>query len=260
MARFPPEQRAQILAMQQRLREQQAQQQQAMAAPPPPPLDPALQALLDSNYQPVSLSLPDEDRMTVVCKEHGDVTCEKCGTDFASLNELAEQLNTAFGKDGVPPPPPPPNQPGMPNGGPRTQRMTKFKDEGNTMFKKGQHALAAKQYTNALDIAASRPPWEPHVILREELAMVLSNRSAAYVADNELDCGLWDADAVIGLKRPWSKGHFRKAKALMGMGRYQEAKEALELGLSFDPDSEEMKKTVEDIERMSEKDNKAVVA
>ena len=46
---------------------------------------------------------------------------------------------------------------------------------------------------------------------------------------------LVDAEAVINFKRPWSKGHFRKAKALMKMERWHEAKDAIELGLTFEP-------------------------
>ncbi len=71
--------------------------------------------------------------------------------------------------------------------------------------------------------------------MREELSMVLSNRSAAHAAAGDYLSALVDADAVIQLKRPWSKGHFRKAKALVEFGRLQEAKEAIQLGLQFDP-------------------------
>ena len=69
----------------------------------------------------------------------------------------------------------------------------------------------------------------------EELSTVLSNRSAAYAANGDYVGSLVDADVVIQLKRPWSKGHFRKAKALVGLGCLQEAKEAIQLGLSFEP-------------------------
>jgi translocation protein SEC72 len=71
--------------------------------------------------------------------------------------------------------------------------------------------------------------------LREELSTVLSNRSAAYLESGDLVSALTDAEAVIQLKKPWSKGHFRKAKALMALGRMTEAKEAVQYGLQFDP-------------------------
>ena len=43
---------------------------------------------------------------------------------------------------------------------------------------------------------------------------------------------------VIQLKRPWSKGHFRKARALMKLNRYTEAKEGIQLGLSYEPNNQ----------------------
>jgi translocation protein SEC72 len=53
-------------------------------------------------------------------------------------------------------------------------------------------------------------------------------------AGNHLDA-LVDAVMVIGMKRPWSKGHLRKGKALLALGRPEEAREAIRLGLSFEP-------------------------
>lgn len=87
----------------------------------------------------------------------------------------------------------------------------------------------------AASIAVQRPPWENQAIMREELAAVLSNRSAAQYEQGDLLGALVDADQVIGLKRAWSKGHFRKAKALLAMGRLKEAKDAIDLGLAFEP-------------------------
>ena len=71
--------------------------------------------------------------------------------------------------------------------------------------------------------------------MREELSTVLSNRSAAYLESGELVYALTDAEAVIQLKKPWSKGHFRKAKALVALGCPAQAREAIQYGLQFDP-------------------------
>ena len=90
-------------------------------------------------------------------------------------------------------------------------------------------------YTMAASVASQRLPWEPAKLMQEELSTVLSNRSAAYAAAGDHVGALVDADLVIQLKRPWSKGHFRKAKSLVGLGYLEEAKEAIQLGLSFEP-------------------------
>lgn len=71
--------------------------------------------------------------------------------------------------------------------------------------------------------------------MREELSTVVSNRSAAYFEAHDYIAALADAETVIQVRRPWSKGHFRKAKALLGLGRYKEAADAVKLGLSFEP-------------------------
>ena len=80
-----------------------------------------------------------------------------------------------------------------------------------------------------------RAPWEAQQLLREELSTVLSNRSAAHFENGDLISAITDADAVIQLKKPWSKGHFRKAKALIALGLLPQAKEAVQHGLQFDP-------------------------
>ncbi|CDO69657.1 hypothetical protein BN946_scf184851.g45 [Trametes cinnabarina] len=100
----------------------------------------------------------------------------------------------------------------------------------------------------AASIAVQRPPWEAQQLMREELSMILSNRSAAFYEAGDFVSALVDAETVIQLKRPWSKGHFRKARALMKLDRYQEAKNAIQLGLSFEPNNPEMSQMLADID------------
>jgi translocation protein SEC72 len=71
--------------------------------------------------------------------------------------------------------------------------------------------------------------------MREELSTVVSNRSAAYLESREYVAALADAEMVIQLRRNWSKGHFRKAKALVAMEILDEAADAVKLGLAFEP-------------------------
>lgn len=92
-------------------------------------------------------------------------------------------------------------------------------------------------YTMAASIASQRLPWEPSQLMREELSTVLSNRSAAYTAAGDYVGALVDADFVTRLKRPWNKGWFRKAKALLELGQPEEAREAIQLGLAFEPNN-----------------------
>lgn len=89
----------------------------------------------------------------------------------------------------------------------------------------------------ASSIAVQRPMWESNQIMREELATVLSNRSVAFLEAGDPLSALVDAEHVINLKRPWSKGHFRKAKALIALQEYEEARDAVNVGLQFEPKS-----------------------
>jgi tetratricopeptide (TPR) repeat protein len=100
-----------------------------------------------------------------------------------------------------------------------------------------RHADAISRYTMAANIAVQRPPWEANQHLREELSTVICNRSAAYFESGDFISAVADADTVIRLRRNWSKGHFRKAKALLALGRWQDAKDSVRLGLQFEPDN-----------------------
>ena len=93
-------------------------------------------------------------------------------------------------------------------------------------------------YTMAANIAASRDLWENSQIMRDELALVLCNRSAAHLSIGEPEQALLDATLVVQLKAPWGKGHFRRAKALVALGRYREARGTAATALQFEPQSQ----------------------
>ena len=103
------------------------------------------------------------------------------------------------------------------------------------MFKAKKYELALQRYTMAASIAVQRPLWESNQVMREELATVLSNRSVTFLEAGDFLSALVDAEHVITLKRQWSKGHFRKAKALIALQEYEEARDAVNVGLQFEP-------------------------
>ena len=102
-------------------------------------------------------------------------------------------------------------------------------------FKAGKMKEAIQAYTAAASFASQRLPWEPNNLMREELSTMLSNRSAAYLAEKDVISALADAEVVTQIKKPWGKGHYRKARAFLLMGRFEEAREAVQLGLSLEP-------------------------
>lgn len=156
-------------------------------------------------------------------------------SDLTSLNDLARGM-IALGTPSNPaiafPPPPQP----VPNL--RSQKVQRAKDDGNASFRRQNWSDAIRHYTLMADLASSRPLFESSAVCRDELSIALCNRSAAFLADGQAVEALADAEAVIRLKRPWVKGHFRKGKALEKLGRLHEARDAYLLGLQFDPTAE----------------------
>ncbi|KAL0955225.1 hypothetical protein HGRIS_004127 [Hohenbuehelia grisea] len=220
------------------------QQQQQMVAPPP---DPAMQALIDSSFTPVDATLVD-GRTAVHCGAHNLEKCDDCDVDYVNLNRLSKLL--AQNPNLLCPPP----------ANVVTQKLSQIvaqtKEEGNTLFKMGKHAQAIGRYNQAASFAVQRPPWETNQLMREELSTVVSNRSAALYEAGDYIGALVDAETVVQVRRNWSKGHFRRAKAMLALGAYDEAKEAVKLGLSFEPTNSELNNFLAEIER-KDKDRKS---
>ncbi|KAK4689780.1 translocation protein SEC72, partial [Tremellales sp. Uapishka_1] len=223
---------------------------------PPPqlaqiPVNPVLQELLDSlphtsvpfllATAPIANAQPPQSNTVVLCPVHKQSQCEQCGVDFNSLNYMHQFLRTAP-SEAVPPPPnvqPPPQ---------RADQIKTAKEAGNTAFKAQNFPLAIQHYSKSADMALSRPPWELAAISRDETAIALCNRSAAFAFAGAWANALADAEAVIALKRPWTKGHFRKSRALVGLGRLEEARDALVDGLQFEPNDKELNNFLKEID------------
>ncbi|CAO3688579.1 unnamed protein product [Umbelopsis vinacea] len=176
----------------------------------------------------------------ILCQAHSNEVCKKCNVNWSEHNVVAASLKPSNGEL------PPPNAPNLPRNG----QVNRLREEGNKLFKARNYPEAIRFYTMALEVSSSRPIWEPLAFqfVREELSPVLSNRAAAYIGMKNYVDALVDAETVTKLKREWSKGWFRKGKALAGLGRQEEAMESFNTGLGFDPDSEELKKAVVELE------------
>ncbi|KAI9491601.1 hypothetical protein BDB00DRAFT_832130 [Zychaea mexicana] len=191
-----------------------------------------------ATMNPIEVSV-SSDGDKIMCKEHNLETCTNCNIDWSEHNTLAVSLKQV--KDL-----PPPNAPNPV----RNAQVNRLKEEGNKFFKQNNYPEAIRFYTMAVDLSWSRPLWEPLAFqyVREELSAILSNRSAARLATQEYVDALVDAEMVTRLKREWSKGWFRKGKALWGMGRAEEALAAFKTGLRFDHESEELRKALAEVE------------
>ncbi|KXN87688.1 Translocation protein sec72 [Leucoagaricus sp. SymC.cos] len=213
--------------------------QQPQSVMPTP--DPALQALIDQDFRPVPIALAN-DGAVAVCEPHKLEKCDNCNVDFVNTNRLSRLLvaNPSLLC------PPPSNVVSQK----LTQMVTSTKDEGNSLFKAGQAQQAILRYTTAATLAIQRPPWEANQFMREELSTTVSNRSAAFCEAQDYVSALADAETVIAIRRNWPKGHYRKAKALLGMGKPKEAADAVKLGLSYEPNNTELNSFFSEIEKV----------
>jgi curved DNA-binding protein CbpA len=97
-------------------------------------------------------------------------------------------------------------------------KAEQLRQRGNRAFREGKFARAAAQYTAALHELGSGAAD----------ATILSNRSLAYSKLDRFDAALDDADACLALKADWDRAHARRAVALGGLAKHEEAALAFE--------------------------------
>lgn len=147
----------------------------------------------------------------------------------------------------VPPPPVPVNQK-------RTAGIVKLRDSGNNEHRKGKHEEAIKFYGLGLQMALTRPPWEPSGLIRDEVAGLYANRAQAHMALRNWVEGSVDAEASLEAKKAGnSKAWWRKAKCLEEMGRLEEAKEWVERGLEMDGNEADLVGLLKELEAKEKK-------
>ncbi|KAL7443760.1 hypothetical protein ACHAXM_009043 [Skeletonema potamos] len=114
-------------------------------------------------------------------------------------------------------------------------RRDDLKATGDAHFRSNAYLPAIQAYADALQLDPTN-----HIIL--------SNKSAAHLANGEKSKALFDARKCVEYSDgKWSKGHTRLAAAMMSLGRYGEAAEAYSTVLNqLDPNSEVAKQGLED--------------
>ncbi|KAH9608045.1 hypothetical protein KSS87_020880 [Heliosperma pusillum] len=119
-----------------------------------------------------------------------------------------------------------------------------LKDQGNEFFKAGNYLKAAALYTQAIKIDPNNPT-------------LYSNRAAAFLNLVKLTKALADAEKTISLSPIWEKGYFRKGCILEAMERYNEALEAFQVALKYNPKSTEVSKKIKRISQLAKDKQRA---
>ncbi|OAA65653.1 tetratricopeptide repeat domain containing protein [Niveomyces insectorum RCEF 264] len=167
----------------------------------------------------------------------GGAAARALDAELTALNQLHRAIVTgvdapAGGANaalaGVPPPPIPVNPK-------RTAQVNKLRDAGNAEFRKGRYAEAIKFYSLGLQMARTRPVWEPPQLVHEEVATLYANRAQAHMATQGWAEGGVDAAASVAAKKTGNaKAWWRRGKCLLEMGRLEEAQEWVRQGLEME--------------------------
>jgi len=152
---------------------------------------------------------------------------DKISTELQSLNQLHRTLIN-LDPPTIPPPPVPVNPK-------RSAQITKLRDTANATFRKSNYQEAIKLYGLAIEMAYSRPPWEPLGLVRDELSGLYAHRSQAYMSTQAWPEGWVDAKCSVECKPTGNpKGWWRGGKCLLEMGRKDEAKAWIERAVEIE--------------------------
>ncbi|KAI9823819.1 MAG: hypothetical protein M1826_007640 [Phylliscum demangeonii] len=165
--------------------------------------------------------------------------------ELKTLNQLHRAL---IGLDTAAPPPPVPVNPV------RSAQINKLRESGNASFRKGAFPEAVRLYTFGLEMALSRPPWEPAGLVREEVAGLYANRAQAHMALQSWAEGMVDAEASVEMKRVGNaKAWWRRGRCLQEMGRVEEAKEWIERALEYEGNESDLIALKREVEALLER-------
>ncbi|KAK0636434.1 hypothetical protein B0T17DRAFT_503887 [Bombardia bombarda] len=162
--------------------------------------------------------------------------------ELAALNALHKSLHGLEPPHVVPPPPVPVNPK-------RSANVTKLRESGNADYRKQRYVEAIRFYNLGLQMALTRPAWEPSQLVREEVHQLFSNRAQAHMQLQNWPEAAADAEASVEAKRQGNaKAWFRRGKCLLEMGRLEEAKEWAGKGLEVEGEEKELMELLKEIE------------
>jgi tetratricopeptide (TPR) repeat protein len=112
--------------------------------------------------------------------------------------------------------------------------QAQLKADGNTLYQEGDYAGAINLYTLAFDICPAS----------DEAAKILSNRATCHTLLKQHDEALADAIRCTLILPRWTKGHMRKAAALEGLERWDEALDAYNNVMVIEPRNQEVSQKI----------------
>ena len=138
------------------------------------------------------------------------------------------------------------------------RKSLKLKEEGNAFFKEKKYKKAIDKYSEAIEETRG-------------MMYLYTNRAMAYIQIGEYNKAIEDCDRVIQYYElfeeelnknldTYTKALIRKAKALLNIKDYQEAKDTIDKAEEYNEDNEEINKFKKEIENCLDLNKKAIDA
>mmetsp|Transcript_15810 Transcript_15810/g.20115 ORF Transcript_15810/g.20115 Transcript_15810/m.20115 type:complete len:278 (-) Transcript_15810:258-1091(-) len=119
--------------------------------------------------------------------------------------------------------------------------------QGNKALKNGEYETAIEHFTKGLE-------QEP------ENAILYSNRSAAYGALHRWSEALKDAQQAVFIRPEWAKAHSRVGLALYKKSNFEDAIQAYNTALKYDPSNSELSKNIATVQNAWKASERHVLA
>lgn len=121
--------------------------------------------------------------------------------------------------------------------------VSEIRRRGNAAFQQKALEEAEVLYSRALAVDESN--------LLQNRHLFFANRSAARCSMGKIEQALEDADACVALDSTYAKGFFRKAQALVKLGRYKEAQSVLDQAKALEPTNSSVDTLYAKVEEMA---------
>eukprot|EP00980_Cylindrotheca_fusiformis_P027339 scaffold20012_cov179-Cylindrotheca_fusiformis.AAC.7 len=122
------------------------------------------------------------------------------------------------------------------------ERAEKLKKQANAKLNKGDVAGARQLYGEGLDCLPLNPDTATARVLA---ASLYANRAVTYFREKKFDATVIDCDKSLDLDSKHEKSYIRKWRALMALGRFDDAHKCLENAIRELPDSRRLAEELE---------------
>ncbi|KAL4150818.1 hypothetical protein PRNP1_010215 [Phytophthora ramorum] len=130
--------------------------------------------------------------------------------------------------------------------------VAELKRRGNAAFQQKALEEAEVLYSRAIAVNERNAQQTQHIFY--------ANRSAARCSMGKADKALADADACIALDAAYAKGFFRKAQAMVKLGRFKDALAVLDTAKALEPSNKSVTTLYSKVQEMAKKEKEPPVA